>query len=56
MARRDSLDLEILGGVSSEFENFGCEVFEDGGDVDGGYSDTISRLALIVSTTALRLR
>lgn len=36
MTRGDTLDFEILGGVSGEFENFGGQVFEDGGDIDGG--------------------
>lgn len=36
VAGGDALDLEILGGVSGEFEDFGGKVFEDGGDVDGG--------------------
>jgi len=33
----DTFDFEIFGGVAGEFENFGCEVLEDGGDVDGGF-------------------
>ena len=36
MAGGDALDFEILGRVAGEFEDFGGEVFEDGGDVDGG--------------------
>lgn len=48
MARRNPFDLEILGSVSSKFEDFCSEVFEDGGHVDGGYGDVISRVALIV--------
>lgn len=36
MAGCDALDLQVLGGVSSEFEHFGGEVFKDGSDVDGG--------------------
>lgn len=39
MTGRDSLDLEILSSVAGEFEYFGSEVFEDGGDVDGGWSE-----------------
>lgn len=50
MARRNSLDLEIFGSVSSKFENFCSEVFEDGGHVDGGYSDVISRVGLVAGT------
>lgn len=33
---RDTLDLEILRCVASQFKDFGGEVFEDGGDVDSG--------------------
>lgn len=36
MSRRDTLDLEILGRVSSELEHLCREVLEDGGCVDGG--------------------
>ena len=35
MSRRDSLDLEVLGSVTSELENFGGEVLKDGSTVDG---------------------
>lgn len=35
VARGDALDLEVFGGVAGEFEDFGREVFEDGGDVHG---------------------
>lgn len=38
MTRRDTLDFEVLGGVSGKFENFGGQVFEDGSEVDGGYT------------------
>lgn len=37
MARGDTLDLEILGGVARQFEDFGSKVLEDGGEVDGGF-------------------
>jgi hypothetical protein len=33
---RDTLDLEILRCVASQFKDFGGEVFEDSGDVDSG--------------------
>ena len=33
----DALDLEILGCVAGEFEDFGGKVFENCGDVDGGF-------------------
>ncbi len=36
MARGDTLDLEILRGVSSELKHLGGEVLEDSGAVDGG--------------------
>ena len=41
MARRDALDLKIFSGVASQLENFGGEIFEDGGDVDGSYREYI---------------
>ena len=31
----DSLDLEILGGISCQLEDLGGEILEDGGAVDG---------------------
>lgn len=34
VAGRDTLDLEILGGVSGKLEDFGGEVLEDRGHVD----------------------
>lgn len=37
MARRDTLDLEILGSVACEFQDFGGEVLEDGSNVDGSF-------------------
>ena len=37
VAGRDTLDFEVLGGVAGEFEDLGGQVFENGGDVDGGY-------------------
>jgi len=37
MARGDTLDFEVLGCVAGEFEDFGSEVFEDCGYVDGGW-------------------
>ena len=36
MTRGDTLDFEILCSVTGKLEDFGCEVFEDGSDVDGG--------------------
>lgn len=37
MTRRDTFDLEVLRGVSSKFEYFGGEVFENGGHVYGSF-------------------
>ena len=37
MTGRDALYFEILGGVACQLKNFGGEVFENCGDVDGGY-------------------
>ena len=37
MAGSDTLDFEILGGVTGKLEDFGCEIFEDGGNIDGSY-------------------
>jgi hypothetical protein len=34
MSRSDTLDFEILRGITSQFKNFGSEVFEDGGNID----------------------
>jgi hypothetical protein len=36
MARCDTFDFEILGGIASEFEDFGCQILQNGGDIDGG--------------------
>merc|ERR1719181_1717396 len=36
MARRDSLDLQILGGVARQLENFGGQILHNGGGVDSG--------------------
>ena len=39
----DPLDLEILRGISSQLEDLGSEILEDGGAVDGsGGSNTPS--------------
>jgi hypothetical protein len=45
MARRNALDLEVLGGVACEFENFGCQVFENGGQVDASFGADARLLA-----------
>lgn len=36
MARRDALDLEVLGGVAGQFQDLGRQVLEDRRRVDGG--------------------
>lgn len=45
MAGRNALDFEVLGGVAGEFEDFGREVFEDCGQVDGGFRADTGLLA-----------
>jgi hypothetical protein len=35
VARRDALDLEILGSIACKFEHFGGQVLEDSRQVDG---------------------
>ena len=35
VAGRDALHLEVFGRVASQLEDFGGQVFEDSGDVDG---------------------
>lgn len=37
VARRDTLDLKILGGVTGQFENFSSEVLKDSSHVDSSY-------------------
>lgn len=36
MAGCNPLDLEVLGGVSGQFKNFGGQILEDSGDIDSG--------------------
>lgn len=43
MTRGDTLDLEVLGGVTREFQDFCGQVFKDSGDIDGGYCLLASR-------------
>jgi len=47
VTRSDTLDLEILGRVAGEFENFGSQILQDGSDIDGGFG-TNSHLVLSV--------
>jgi hypothetical protein len=43
VTRNDTGLLVVTGGVSSQFQDFSCEIFEDGGQVDWGAStDTLS--------------
>jgi hypothetical protein len=41
----DALDFEILGGVACQFEDFGSQVLEYGGEVDGGFGADARLLA-----------
>ena len=45
VARRNTLDLKILGGVARQFEDFCSQVLEDGGEVDGGFGADARLLA-----------
>ena len=42
VARSDALDLEILSSIACKFEDFGSQVFKDGGDVDGGCEGSVN--------------
>lgn len=37
VTRGDTLDLQVLGGVSGKFEDLSGQVFKDGRDVDSSY-------------------
>ncbi len=37
MTGRNAFHFEVFGCVPGQLEHFGCEVFEDGGHVDGGF-------------------
>jgi hypothetical protein len=51
MAGDNTLLLVIASGISSEFEDLGCEVFEDGSEVDGGTgTDTLSIVSALQHT------
>jgi len=45
MARRNTLDLEILGSIACQFEYFSSQIFEDGGKVDGSFGADARLLA-----------
>lgn len=53
VARCDALDLEVLGRVASQLENFGSQVFEDGGEVDRCLGSDARALAGDVAKVAL---
>lgn len=53
MAWRDALDLEILGGVTRKLKYFGCQVFENGCQVDAGFSTDARLLSREISEVAL---
>lgn len=61
VSRRDALDLEVLGRVTREFEDFGSQVFEDGSHVDCGIGGDAhlalrARFEETLYTTARKLR
>jgi hypothetical protein len=63
MAWRDTLDLQILGSVACEFENFGGQVFENGRQVDACFgadarllSRKVSEMTLYATAGELRWR
>jgi hypothetical protein len=45
MARRNALDLEVLGSVACQLEYFGRQVFKNGSQVDGGFGADARLLA-----------
>lgn len=48
----DTFDLKILAGISGQFKNFGCQIFQDGGGVNGsGSTDTMSLMDRILQET-----
>ena len=47
MTRNDTGLLVVTSGISGKFEDFGCQVLKDGGEVDWSTStDTLSIVAL----------
>jgi len=51
MTRDDTGLLVITGGVTSQFEDFGSQILEDGGEVDGSTgTDTLSVVTLAEKT------
>lgn len=48
----NTLDLQVLAGISSQFQDFGGQVFEDGGRVDSrGSTDTVSLVNRVLEET-----
>jgi hypothetical protein len=51
MSGYDTLLLVVTSGISSEFEDLSCEVFEDGSEVDGSTStNTLGIVAALKHT------
>ena len=53
MARRNTLDFQVLGGITRQLKHFGGQVFKDGGQVDGGFGTNAGLLAGDVAQVAL---
>ena len=53
VARRDALDLQILSRVAGQLQHFGGQVFEHGGEVDGGFSADARLLSCYGAEVAL---
>jgi hypothetical protein len=53
MAWRDALDLQILGSVACELQNFGSQVFENSSQVYAGFGADARLLSRKVSKMAL---
>ena len=47
VTRGDTLDLEVLGGVTGQLQNFGSQVLENGGNVDSSWDMLASKEAQI---------
>lgn len=48
MSWSDTLDLEILGGVACEFQDFSGQIFQDSGDVYGSCTSKGSVFCFLV--------
>ena len=52
VTRSDTLDLEVLAGISGQLEDFGSEVLQNGRSVNGGGgSDTVSLVDRVLEET-----